>query len=90
VPVLTPTLRHTQTVSNSWTIPASFTNVGRIISRASMISLEAIPTDILFQLPNDISTRTTQPALVYGYRKKHPTVRTAALQKTQIEQEWAY
>jgi hypothetical protein len=87
VRVVTPTLRHTQTVSNNWTIPASRANVGRIISTASMVSLEAIPSDILFGLPNFVSTRT---GLTYGWLKLDPTIRSAARQKTQIEQEWRY
>jgi len=87
VRVPTPTLRHTQTVSNNWTVPAARTNVGKIILTANMGALEAIPNDILFSLPSLTSTRT---GLTYGWLKLDPTVRTAARQRTQIEQEWRY
>jgi hypothetical protein len=85
--IFQPIIRHTQTVTNQWTIPAAQTNVKKIISTASLISLEAIPNHILFQLPNGFSTKAD---FSYGWYKKFPTTRTAARQRTQLEQEWEY
>ena len=82
-----PTLRHTQTVSNNWTVKASFANVSKLISTASLISTEAVPSAILFNLPNDASVRA---GFQYAWMKNHPTVRASAFQKMQIEQEWQY
>lgn len=82
-----PSLKHTQTVSQNWTVKASLTNVGRIISTASITTLEAIPSAILFNLPSDT---TTKSGVSYGWFKMHPTVRVAANQKISIEQEWIY
>jgi len=82
-----PTLRHTQTVSNNWTVKASFANVSRLISTASLIATEAVPSAILFNLPTDVSVRA---GFQYAWMKNHPTVRASAFQKMQIEQEWQY
>jgi hypothetical protein len=85
VPV--PTLRHTQTVSNNYTVPLAFMNIKRIISTTSMVSLESIPLNTMLSLPIEVSNRT---GLTYGWYKKYPTLRQAAWQKSQIEQEWEY
>jgi hypothetical protein len=86
-PVDVPTLRHTQIVSNRWAIKVSLTNVRKIISTASLISLEAIPSAILFNLPNDTSSVTDKK---YGWRKKFPNVQQVANLKFQLVQEWQY
>ncbi len=86
--VLQPIVRHTQTVSSSYTIKASLTNVGKILTTAAFIRSEAMPADVLFNLPNDTPTDTTRYA--FGWYKMHPTVRISAGQKIQIEQEWEY
>jgi hypothetical protein len=86
-PVDVPTLRHTQTVSNRWAIKVSLTNVRKIISTGSLISLEAIPSAILFNLPNDASTFSDKK---YGWRKKFPNVQQVANLKFQLVQEWQY
>ncbi len=85
--VRTPTLRHTQTVSNTYAIQVSFANVGRLLSTASLISLEGVPTDLLFNLPT--GTTTIEDA-AYSWLKGDPTVRIAAGRRIQIEQEWEY
>lgn len=84
-----PILRHTQTVSDVWTVRAALTNVGMILSTATLTTFESIPSSVLFNLPTDVSTRTS-PALSYGWMKLHPTIRTAARQKMQIELEYEY
>jgi len=87
IDVNAPTVRHTQTVSNSYAIKASLTNVGRIFTSGQLISDEAMPGDLLFNLPTDISSKAN---LIYGWFKMHPTIRLSARQKTQIVQEWTY
>jgi hypothetical protein len=82
-----PILRHTQTVTRNWQIPASLTNVKSIYSTGSLIDVEGIPGDILFQLPLEISSKD---GFVFGWYKDYPTVRTAARRRSQIEQEWQY
>jgi len=82
-----PVLRHTLTVSNSYTIKAALTNVGKVISSATLASQESLPVDVLFNLPNDISTDSL---LQYGWFKMHPTIRMSARQRAQIEQQWEY
>lgn len=87
VRVNAPVLRHTQTVSNIYTVKAAITNVGRIFSTATLATFENIPGTVLFNLPNDVSART---GLSYGWFKTHPTVRAAARNKMQIELEYEY
>jgi hypothetical protein len=84
-----PALRHTQTVSNQYTVAASLTNVGKILSTSTLVTAESLPSGVLFNMPIDVSTRSAS-SLVYAWFKHHPTVRAAARQKMQIEQEWVY
>jgi hypothetical protein len=86
-PVEVPMLRHTQTVSNRWAVKAALTNVRRIISTSSLISLEAIPGAVLFNLPTDTSSVSDK---AYGWYKLFPTIQQVANQKFQIVQEWQY
>ncbi len=88
-----PSVRHTQTVSNTYLIKASLANVGKIFTSAQLGTVEGFPGTVLFALPNDVAAIPTDPldpVFNYGWRKKHPTVRGSARQKTQIEQEWIY
>lgn len=85
-----PMLRHTQTVSNNWSVPASLTNVGRIISTAMLLSLESVPTSLLINLPNRVPTAFQTINVKYGWLKNDPTVQQVAFRKFQIVQEWEY
>lgn len=82
-----PHLSHTMTVSTNWTVKAALTNVKRIISTASLPALESIPNTVLFNLPNDVSTK---PGLSYGWLKGYPEVQYGAWNKIQIRREWTY
>lgn len=88
--VQTPTLRHTQTVSNNWAVPAANTNVGRIISTASIVTLEGVPSGLLFNLPNAVPAAFQTIAVVYGWLKHGPNVQQIAGRKWQLTQEWEY
>lgn len=90
ITVNAPTLRHTQTVSNVYTVRAALTNVGKIISSSTLMISEAIPTTVLFNLPFDTVKRSFGGGLSYGWRKMHPSVTIAARSKLQITQEWEY
>jgi len=86
-----PTLRHTQTVSRNYQVPASLTNVGRVMTTAYLQASEDIRSDINANLPNDTSSRVGEGfTLRYGWYKKFPTIRGAARQRTVIVQEWVY
>lgn len=88
--VQTPTLRHTQTVSNNWAIPAANTNVGRVISTASIVSLEGVPSGLLFNLPNAVPASFQTISVDYGWLKHGPNVQQIAGRKWQLTQEWEY
>jgi len=87
VEIVAPVLRHTQTVSANWTVKAALTNVGRLLSTATLESSEGVPVDVLFELP---SGTTTRPDMAYAWKKEFPTVRVSANNKRQIEQEFKY
>lgn len=88
--VQTPTLRHTQTVSNNWAIPAANTNVGRVISTASIVSLEGVPSNLLFNLPNAVPASFLTISVGYGWLKHGPNVQQISGRKWQLVQEWEY
>lgn len=89
-PARTPTIRHTQTVTNGWTIPASLTNVGRIISTASFAALESVPSGLLFNLPTLVPATFQTIAVKYAWLKWDPQVQQIAGRKWQLVQEWEY
>ena len=82
-----PILRHTQTVSQLWTIPASTANVGTVLTTDALLRIEQPPAGLLITLPTFASSRAD---LAYGWFKHFPSIRISALQKVQIEQEWEY
>jgi hypothetical protein len=84
--VFVPTLKVSRLVSLSYTVPASLANVGRIISTATLNVQEAIPSTLLFSLPNDVSGKT---GFVYAWYKNHPNVQQAG-NRWNISQEWDY
>lgn len=82
-----PTLKRSALVSGSYGVQASLSNVGRIITTATLQTQENIPATILFSLP---SFTTTKPGFVYAWYKKHPNVQQAGGNKWQVSQEWEY
>lgn len=84
-------IRHTQTVSNIYTVKASFFNTGRIISSASLPALEGVPANLLFSVPATPAPTQfieTPGDLQYGWRKARPNISKLALQKWQIVQNY--
>lgn len=81
-----PTLRVTRLVSGSYTVRASLTNVGSIISTATLESTESIPGTILFNLP---SYDSNKDGFEYAWYKRFPNVRQAG-NKWEVSQEWEY
>jgi hypothetical protein len=88
-----PVLRQTQTVTAQYAIAASQLNVGKLISSSSLPTIENLPDDLLFNLPEDTVTDQyiqIPGDLLFGWFKKFPTVRQVARLKWQILQEWQY
>jgi hypothetical protein len=94
-PVDQPILRRTIVTSQRYAVAMALTNLRKIISTTSLLSLEQVPNDSLFYdpgsgqllLPQDVSANT---ALAYGWYKTFPTVQQIALLKWQVVQEWQY
>ena len=92
-----PTLTHSKVVTAQYIYPAQFLNVGKIISTATLISSEGVPTTVLFDFPADVdpapiaigSTGFTQ-SFLYGWKKGSPTVRQVSKKKWNITQGWDY
>lgn len=92
-PVESTVLRHTQIVSNRYTVQASYLNCNRIISTASMSSLEGVPGDLLFVLPPEPTPTQfieTPGDLQYGWRKQRPSVTRLSKFKWRISQAWQF
>lgn len=86
-------IRHSQLVSNLYSRQASYSNVNRIISPASMISVEGTPSGLLFQIPPSpaaIQFIETPGDLQYGWRKVRPNVTRLAAYKWRIQQNYQY
>jgi hypothetical protein len=82
-----PTLKRSALVSGSYGVQASLSNVGSIITPATLTIQENIPGTILFSLPTFSSTKA---GFVYAWYKKHPQVQQAGGNKWSVSQEWEY
>jgi hypothetical protein len=82
--VFAPTLRVSKLVSNTYAVQASQTNVGRIISAATLAAQESVPTR-LFTLPSNVSAKT---GFNYGFYKNFPNIQQATAGRWQVSQEW--
>lgn len=98
--VFAPTLKHTYVVSNVYAVRFANTNVKRIISTATLLTIESVPGSFLLSLNTppytDVSTRPGKnfapynTGLVYGWYKSPPTLQTTANNRLQISQEWEF
>jgi hypothetical protein len=82
--VFAPVLRVSKLVSNTYAVQASQTNVGRIISAATLASQESVPTR-LFTLPSNVSGKV---GFAYGFYKNFPNIQQATAGRWQVSQEW--
>lgn len=85
------TIRHTQTVSNLYTVKVSQINIGRLFSTATLIATEGVPEAILFDVPTTPTPSQfieTAGDLKYAWRKARPNILKSAQQKWQITQDW--
>ena len=91
VRVFAPVLRHTITVARNYTVAATLTNCGSILSTSALQSNENVPGTLLFNLPTGSNpTRTDGLSLKYGWFKKYPSVTQVGQGRWQIVQEWEY
>lgn len=97
--VAVPTLKRTQVVSGAWPVQAALTNINRVLSTPSLISLEQVPTTLLFNLPYGVTSKTIQiqppaggslPTFGYGWLKKYPQVTQTGLNRWVMNQTWLY
>lgn len=81
-----PTIRHTQTVSGSYSIAAAIANVGSIYATPIMLTL--IPAN----LTNAVIADPASPPLNtrYGWLKEYPNVTVSAFNKSQITQDFVF
>jgi hypothetical protein len=92
-PVEATVIRRSRMVSNSYTVQASQLNCRRLLSAASLSSVEGVPGDILFSIPaTPTVTQFIETAgdLQYGWRKLRPNVTRVTLSKWRIVQVWQF
>lgn len=96
VEIPAPTITYTSTVTSQYINPARFTNLGKILSNATLTASYGIPTSILFVMPT-FSDPSPIPiaggyyqTLLYGWLIKSPSVRQLTRQKWSISQSFDY
>lgn len=92
-PVEASVIRHTQLVSNVYTVQASFINTTRIISSDSMYFIEDTPSTLLFSVPSYFSPSQfieTPGDLQYGWKKHRPNVTRLSAFKWRIVQNYQF
>lgn len=92
-PVEASIIRHTQLVSNLYSVKASYTNCNRILSTASMTSVEGVPGNLLFNVPTTPTpSQFIESAgdLQYGWRKLRPAITRLAQFKWRILQNYQF
>lgn len=97
VEIPAPVLTHTKIVTAQYITAASFTNIGKIISTATLISSEGVPGAVLFDFPVNsdpspipIGATPFSMTLLYGWLKNSPSVRQTSAKKWCITQTWDY
>lgn len=92
-PVEASVIQHSFLASNQYATQASYNNVDRIISPASMTTLEGVPGGILFAVwdsPTPSQFIETPGDLQYGWRKLRPKVTRLSRQKFRVGQGYQY
>jgi len=90
--VSVPKLRKTTIVNSQTEIKAGITNVGKLVTPATLTSVYELPSDLLFNLPNNAQPASFADKIEkrYGWFCHYPTVRQAALIKWHMVQEFEY
>jgi hypothetical protein len=86
-------MRHSLVTSNQYAQQASYNNVNRIISSASMYSIEGVPTNIFFNIPTTPAPGAflvTPGDLQYGWRKIRPNVTRLNRWKWRIQTNYQF
>jgi hypothetical protein len=86
----------TITVSKAYSFNWSLANVGKVLSKGSLISVYNVPSQRQNSLPNSSSSITNvgtaaDPIWVFfGYLEQYPTIQDVSNNKVQISQSWIY
>lgn len=75
--VFTPIIRKSYTASREYGTKIEHTNVGKILSKEQLTSLEGAPSDLVFKVPDLAGTRPTKEGtettkFTYGWMKQFP------------------
>jgi hypothetical protein len=92
-PIEASVIKHSSLVSNVNSVKASYFNMNRIISSASMYSVEGAPTELFFNIPFAPTVTQfieTYGDLQYGWRKVRPSVTRLAAYKWRIQQSYQF
>lgn len=85
-----PTLRVSKLVSGSYPVKASLTNVGRIITTATLEVQEAIPATLLFNLPVSSTVSKGGISFAHTWYKHFPNVQQVGGNRWNVSQGWEF
>lgn len=80
-------LRHTQTVSNSYTTQFALNNIEYLYTTAQLIAEASIPTGIVFDI-SEIAQPSDKPGYLWSWLKRSPQIIVSAGSKVQMTQEY--
>jgi hypothetical protein len=90
--VFNPTVRRTITVSNNYNANWSLNNVGKVLSKGTLLSSYGVPNYISNLMANSSTEATDNNGVksVTGYLEQYPNYQTVGGNNIQISQEWIY
>lgn len=91
--VTQPILRRTVSVPSNKIIPFNFTNTGKVLSTATLLSTEGVPADMRYpiqQFTTGTLTRGDGTAMSYGWLKAWPTLSVQAFSRRELQIEYQY
>ena len=88
--VSSPVVRRTRITASSYTVKASDTNMGKILTTAQMTSFEGAPSTVLFNLPSTGTVTVSGFTARSGWYKKPAKVAQQGDGRWQIVQEYEY
>lgn len=93
--IFQPVLKRTWRIPQAQSLAASYTNAGKLLSTATLISSEGVPADFVLPL-NTVMSQFTNPvrtdgvAVAYAWKKSIPTASIAAYVTREVHLEWEF
>lgn len=90
--IFTPIISRTMTVSTTYNNTWTLTNVGKVLSKATLISSYNVPSYIYNLIPESsaVTTDTNGVSSGKGFLESHPSYQSVGDNKISISQEWTF